>query len=497
MELKIKTGINYDYILTTELDKNGRLEMKEVSIERNTQVIEKLIKMVNNPIYDITDMHQSMYKIKREDEYKYCLSHAYTDTFIKPIIFPEVDEYKYRTELNKFKEKETERQRYRTKRKYNYKKISKEEFEKEVTLMVEQNLAEKSQSEKEEYLPKCLYYIYASDYHRALTRIKTNHSVNSYSYEEHGRHVFNHSINDDLKVCIRTNFCYGSASYLQVIVTYKGIPLLPYSTWVKYYIARYSELLKCTRSYISKRSSWNDCIYFIRDFINNAIDNPEKFVKETIMQEVNDMMEGLYEIYKDGHNSFNRIFSDFHEPSQNYIGFRFARNINSSEQTNYNIYPHEMYLVYRIGKITGALRFLESLEKISVISPEIKEIIHEIKSMNILIYPEVSKELIPIEADVKKLQKLYNAQDAALTKLRSKFEKEAKKLKKYLSYFKKEEQKIKKEKYLKEFPIYKKLCNDLNKQQETVNMIKKDLYNRDKFLKDLTSFKELIEKHAV
>ena len=54
-----------------------------------------------------------------------------------------------------------------------------------------------------------------------------------------------------------------------------------------------------------------------------------------------------------------------------------------------------MYLVYRIGKISGALRFLENLKHLSTICEDVNSYIDELISMNISIYPEITESIPP------------------------------------------------------------------------------------------------------
>ena len=83
-----------------------------------------------------------------------------------------------------------------------------------------------------------------------------------------------------------------------MIVTYKGIPILPYSIWVNYFYAGFNEIIRCTRSYEPNRENWNVCMDFVVWFIEKAIENPENFVKEVMSQEVDDLVKGIEKLFK-------------------------------------------------------------------------------------------------------------------------------------------------------------------------------------------------------
>lgn len=495
MDKNIAKGVNYDYILVLGLNCNQRLELEKVTIKRSISLIEKLYSYCEDRCFDIEDMFHALQGTYLTcKSFEYCLAHEYTASFINEVKFPELNVHEYRKEEQSFKE--VAYQRIYRKLKFSHRDWTETELKDETGKVVEGELASFNQKKKDSYIGKCLNYIYSYDYNHTLSLIESSKPVISFSNERHGRFSYEHQVNEDLKIRICTNFCYGSASTFRVIITYKDIELLPYSIWVKYYYAGFSELLHCTRSYRVNRSNWDVCMAFVVDFVNSAIDDPARFIRKTVMQEVIGMMEGLRGIYKLGKDYLNKIMEMEPTGESEYVGVRQIRHCNIIERKNYSIYPNEMYLVYRIGKISGALRFLDSLKQLASICNEVDSYIEEIYAMNVSVYPEVSEAIPPIVEDVQRLEKKLKTEEKRLESLENRFEYLDNKLDKILSRCNGDEREKRKESFVKANPSYEKLPELISSQEESVNLIRRDMNTRNSFLIDLIRFKKLIEKYV-
>lgn len=495
MDINIAKGINFDYILVLKLNDSQRLELTKEPIRRSISLIQQLFSYSENSCYDIVDMYKVLCQnTKTNEEFPYCLSHNYSDSFINPEKFPEINEFEYRQEAQSYNKKLFHK--YYRRLKFNHRDWSEYDLQKETEKNIRDEFEDYILKTKRSYLKKCLNYVYSYDYHYALNKIKTSANVVSFSNESHGRFSYEHKVNDDLKVRISTNFCYGSASSFRVIITYKDIELLPYSIWVKYYYAGFCELLHCTRSYLVVRSSWDACMSFVENFVNSAIDNPERFVREVILQEVYGMMDGLRTIYSQGKEYLNSIMSVNAKEETGYVGIRHIRNATEDDRRYYSVYPDEMYLVYRTGKISGALRFLNSLKQLSSLCIEINDCIAEIISMNISIYPELLEALPPIETDIKRLEKLLKKEEKSLETLERRYEILDNKLARILSKYPIDELSKRRELFIKNNPSYGVLSTAIVKQNEIVNHIQRNLYSRKSFFTYLCKFKSLIENNV-
>lgn len=245
------------------------------------------------------------------------------------------------------------------------------------------------------------------------------------------------------------------------------------------------------------RSNWDVCMDFVVKFVNSAIDNPERFVKDVVMNEVYGMISGLREIYLLGKDYLNRLMKLEPTEETEYVGIRNIRHCNTIDKKYYSVYPSEMYLVYRIGKISGALRFLENLKQLSTICEEVNYYIDELISMNISIYPELTEAIPPIVTDVKNLERKLKNEEKQLKWFENRYEYLDNKLERLLSICANYEDRENREKmFLKANPSYEKLKEQIRIQNNIVHQTQWDLSKRNEFLSDLKRFKLLIEKNV-
>lgn len=496
--MEIKEGVNYDFVLVAKYE-GSEIRIDKIQIQRNLALIKKLVSMLNNDNYDAADMYKRFYwEISNYEALPYCLKHEYYDSYISDIEFPEMDIKKYRQDKDKFLEKE-----YNRKLKFIYRnKLSSKEYEekkKKAKADADVSVKKIVQKDKEELINRLLVYIYAHDYHKALKNNCILDKYDMFSNEIHGRFVYSHEINDDIKIKTSTNFCYGSASYFHIIVSYKGIDLLPYSVWIKYYYAGFNELLGCTRSYMLNRKSWEYCMNFIKTFVGKALADPDRFIKEDVMLEVNELMNGLEEIYDLSDSTLrNRLeVSHIDEDETRYIGIRAIRHSNSTDKNSYSVSPKECALVYRMEKISGSLRFLKSLRSISSLYSEVEPAINRIAEMNRDIYPELCSSLIIVSEDLLKLKNELEPQEKSLTKYEHKLDILNSKLLRRLEKADLDQRTNIRKKLLEVNPYYHELERIINELKIKINQLRDKIYRLDYLRKRLLSFKELIENSKV
>ncbi len=472
-------GVNFDYLLALRNNDNI-IEKLHFPIKKNEELIEKLIRMVDDDSYEVDDMY---YAFKREyqdyGDYEYCLEHLSLQAFfIDPISYPYFDEAQYRKQAQIYKE-------------------DIEAAKTEASRNSRQNAFNKwSNRKKRDFINKCLPYIFANNYHKALVQNDVEKNCFIFSDETHGRFTYTRKITEDIEITLKTNFCYGSSSYMLVNVTYKGIPILPYSTWVRYYYARFSEILKCTRSYDPQRTNWNNCFDFVVWFVEKAIDNPDTFVRETIIQEVEGLIKGIEELLTLSDEKMkkeimpkrpDKVFYDNH-----YIGIRSARMANESDLRYYTIAPEEVKLVYRMEKITGALHFLKSLKQLTEIYHEIEVSINKIKEINATFYPEIVNAIPPVKEYISSLNKSLKPIEKSLSIKQQQFDYLENKLQRQLKKVDLIEQDEFIELFKKKNPKYDKLSAELIALERQADSLKYQISNRETYLKQLEEAQLLI-----
>lgn len=502
MELKKRTGVNYDYILALQKD-GERVKVVKYPIKRHNREIDLAIERYEDESCDADDVYLAVWRCLYSDSYSYCLAHEYTSTYIDDIKPVKFDASEYRTTLREIIKREVN---YKLKWLSNAEKINPETI-KAIECEVRKRLYPKIKKSKEILLSASLAYIYALDYDDALTSNKIEQDCIVYSSERHGDgrdrnkigYHAEHKINDDLSVRVETNFCYGSSTYFSVVVTYKGIDLLPYSVWVHYYYAGFVHLLKYTRSYVRERNSWHMCMNFLETFINSAIDSPENFIHNEVMREVNGLIDGLHRIFNLNQEDFDKEIKVKERPGdERYIGILGARYANESDENKYVITAQEVSMIYRMEKVSGALRFLDSLRKIKEIYSEVSDAIDKIIEMNQQLYPEVESAIPPVENEIKKLNEELAPLNRRLNVCEVSYEKLQKKLDRNLLNVT-DSEKIKeiKERFDKFNPSYQKLSEEIDLLRLKINELNNKVFKREAVLRSLNQFKSLILKYAI
>lgn len=507
MDFKKKTGVNYDYILALE-NEGDRVTVVQYPISRHSSEIDRALEYLYDENSDACDIYNALRRCIYEEEYNYCLKHEYNDHYIKPIKV-EFDNYKYGKEL---REKIDSRVEAKVRWLSSNEKNNREKLV-EVKQTVWRQMYWQIKKQKEELIDMALPYVYAHDYEDALNKYNIPRKSIIYSHERHGdsryekikENSIEHNVNEDISIKITTNFCYGYSSYFHVVVIYKGIALLPYSAWVKYYYARITELMGYTRSYKPTRENWHICMTFLEHFINSAISNPEEFIRNEVMQEVNGLLDGLEEILQYDTDRFkNEIIVKECPSEERYIGIRGLRNASKSDEELYNIAPNEIAMIYKMEKISGSLRFLDSLREIKEIYSEISDVINRIIEMNWTILPEIERAIPPIENEIKKLnaellplKKQLNSCQVVFDKLQQRLVKISERELHKSGYLSDEDNaKIQKE-FENNNPRYVELRGVINALKPRIVKLEDSIFNGRRVLEKLNDYKQLILKYAM
>lgn len=286
-------------------------------------------------------------------------------------------------------------------------------------------------TEKKRYFSIAKKYIECQNLYLAMKEAKSNSNVKVFSRDTVGRKHFLYDINDDLKIDVYTNFGYGHASHFFLTIKYKDIVLIPYSDLVHYYYANMKSLVANTRSYKSRRGSWADLMIYLTNFVNNSRLNPESFVREYVLCEIQEMMKGLREILKDPAEVLK-----FMRNTTETIRLSVVRSFDSIDLALYEVYPSELTTIFKVEKISGALAFIESLKSLKNICIEVDDVIKEIIEMNKSIAPEIPPVIDSIKNSILPLQKELEQLIKEKAKKTAEEERYEKRLNRKLSYLK-------------------------------------------------------------
>lgn len=369
--------------VTTVIERGGRLERKDYSIPSYEFLIGEMNDIVENPnmtFMDLQDYFFLNFNIRRK-KFNCCLPNRYNSVFIDGIEVPSKVSYQ------------------------EYKLILKEQKEKIIADFpeydkndVERKLYQFKDSLKHEYYKRYVNAIRAHLLEKTTSEIKRTDCVKMFSTENIGWTDFIYPINNDVVISISTNFGYGRDAYLNLTVKYKNIIIIPYSYALKYRYANFYDLISCTRAYIPTRENWDVAFDFVVDFVNRSIDNPEKFVIETIMHEINYLMSGLKRIMnsseKELRNRYELPNDDNEQTTIRVIQPPMEhRTIKRIEE----IYPSEFVAIFKAEKVSGSLSFVESFEEIAHYCPVVRQYIIQIEQYNNQIMPEIEKVRSNIE----------------------------------------------------------------------------------------------------
>lgn len=226
---------------------------------------------------------------------------------------------------------------------------------------------------------------------KAYRKCFDNKSILTFSHRINGWSNPEYKLSENFSVELKTNFGYGGSSYFYIKLKYKNIEITPFSEWIDYEIAQFSEIVKYTKSFsyrlfrgiydgkrvyrqIIENSNWQDAIDFTKIACNISLKDEEEFVRKYIIEECEKMVVGLENIYS---------VSDFTFKGENDIHYQIDKT------------GHQL-MEFRGEKISGAIDFIAKILEFDGIA-EIKSFINRIEECNKKIQPLLIQELKSIK----------------------------------------------------------------------------------------------------
>lgn len=246
------------------------------------------------------------------------------------------------------------------------------------------------------------------------------------SSESIGWTGYEYPIDDDFIVYVSTNFGYGWSSYFNLTVKYKDIIIAPYTYLIKYYKADMVQICNCTRAYTVERENWEVAFDFVKDFVNHGKENPTFFAKKYILNEVNELVNGMVRIMQSPENEVQQKINDMGRYSNDFRRLICISDMPSEDKKYFELNRREFGVVYKSEKISCGLDVLESLKSLLPILPEVQISIEKIKSLNHLLIPEIASLSISIGKEIDTLKceiEFYKDQISNLEKKREPYDK--------------------------------------------------------------------------
>jgi DNA-binding transcriptional ArsR family regulator len=299
---------------------------------------------------------------------------------------------------------------------------------------------EKKQKKALEIIEKQLLEEYAEDfleavkeakdainYELTLNKIRDNAKVVAYSSDQKGWSDFSFlKINKDLGIQVKTNFCYGNSSYFIVTIIYKDVPIVPYSYIVTYYNARAIDIIRGTKWFARRRSSWKPALEFAIECANEAKNEPVKFVNDFITSELDTLVTRISKFVKNP----DCIIPILKENDSTEVELSYIHGIDIESML---IYEDEMSPAITAIKVTDSLSYISSLNKLvddfEPISKYLgkilywnrrlkKTIIELLNKVNDTL-PTFEKECTNIESKIRRVDKAIKPHQDAINKLTS------------------------------------------------------------------------------
>ena len=347
--------INRHYIGVVK-EINGILKYIEVDIPQDSILIEEIDAMKGNKNRTLMDVQQRFmeaYPIEKLEGtyYDYLYPLDYSDAYVNGVTYPRIMAYEdYKKSLAKYEKwirEEHIKNDERVKKELDtLRQESEEKYRAQVEEIVAQLIAESVSKRKELFDYK--RFLYAVNYVTKLDEIVQDPNVRMFSTDQIGWKEFEYKANDDITVYIKSNFGYGNSSYFFCNLKYKDINILPYTAIIKYYYVQMIDFIRYTRRYAVNRDSWNEVFDFAVLTGNLAKHEPERFVKEWIVNEVEEMMIGI-----------RKIMNSPKEELEKYIGFErkidigvysVYRNCTTEDITEYQVLPQEKVMAFKAEK---------------------------------------------------------------------------------------------------------------------------------------------------
>ena len=474
----MQSEVNIKYVLGLEEKKDKTLQIIQIAIPQSSVIIEELEAMQENPNRNLYDMSSYFYSHVNpiKNCYHYCFPEEYHYSYLNEKVTPVPKEISYW----EYKEIDDERRKKWRSSQSRKKDIQQSEIEKRWNEYVHKL----EYHDKIKYFSLAKKYILCQNLYTAMQEAKNNPDIKIYSRDIVGRKHFLYDINDDVKVDVYTNFGYGSASHFFLTIKYKDIVLIPYSDLVHFYYANMKSLVANTRAYSCFRDSWAGLMDYLSKFVNNSRRDPENFVRNYVLNEIEEMMKVLRAILKNP----SEILEHMQVDNGENIRLSVVRAFDRNEFVIFEAMPKELTTVFKIEKISGALHFVENLKSLKDICPEVDSVIEEIIELNKSIAPEIPTVLESIDNSIKPLQEEYDALDKEFNKKYAEQERLEKMLERKLSYCRTfGAQKKCKETFIKQTPRYKAVAEEISELSKVMGPLCQGIERRKRLRRRIES----------
>lgn len=242
------------------------------------------------------------------------------------------------------------------------------------------------------------YYI-----EQAYNKCIKDNQIKAYSHRKIGWKLHKFVLDDLFSIAINTNFGYGYANYFLLTLKFRDVDIIPYSHLVIYRIANVMQIIRNTRDYHIRDESWKECFDFVSDACNDFYDKGQDgFIRKYMVDELEKMTNELSH-FLTTHTFELRPFYD--------------RNKSWNEQKSEKVTLSGYSLpIFRGEKISGAVQFIDSINKLSEIIPT-QKYLDRITNCCKRVIPEIKSALRKLKLEVANAETLKDNEHKKLLKL--------------------------------------------------------------------------------
>lgn len=150
---------------------------------------------------------------------------------------------------------------------------------------------------KEELKQKYILWAKAFAINKTYKLCHEDKSILTFSHRIDGWANPLYQLTTNFSIELKTNFGFGHASYFYTKLKYKNIEITPFSEWIDYEFAKFSEIVRYTKPHILQNEYWQEAMEFSKDACNLSLTDEQKFVEKYIIDECEKMVTGLEEIF--------------------------------------------------------------------------------------------------------------------------------------------------------------------------------------------------------
>ncbi|WP_378187583.1 hypothetical protein ACE939_04455 [Aquimarina sp. W85] len=235
-----------------------------------------------------------------------------------------------------------------------------------------------------------------------------NKDILTFSHRIDGWSNPEYKLNKNFSIELKTNFGYGSSSYFYIKLKYKNIDITPVSEWINYELAKFSEIVRYTKSFSYKsyrgiyngrrifrkeiqNSYWQNAMEFAKEACNCSLRSETEFIQKYVIEECENMVVGLTDIMT------KSTFTFIGEGEKHY----------SVDKKGHRL------IEFRGEKVSGAIDFISKIVEYNQIT-EIQNFITKIEEINKEIQPIliseieiIAKKLFNLNSELEKLKPEY------------------------------------------------------------------------------------------